>query len=154
MLSADYAATVDAIRQAAAGAGPAPDRLQHAMELIHERHPQYEWVGIYILRGDTLELGPFVGAPTEHTHIPVGRGVCGTAVAERANQVIQDVRELDNYLACSSTVRSEIVVLIWDGDAVLGQIDVDCDEVGAFGPEDEGFLTEVAAVLAPLVGQV
>ena len=107
-----------------------------------------------MLRGDALELGPYVGAPTEHTRIPVGRGVCGTAVASRGNQVIEDVLEIDNYLACSRTVRSEIVVLIWDGDEVLGQIDADCDEVGAFGPEDEAFLIRVAAAIAPAVAEI
>ena len=147
----DYAATVQAIRNVAAGGAAPTARLQRAMELIQARHPQYEWVGIYLLRGGMLELGPYVGAPTDHTRIPVGRGVCGTAVAERANQVIEDVLELDNYLACSSTVRSEIVVLIWEGDTILGQMDVDCDEVGAFGPVDEAFLTQVAAILAPLL---
>lgn len=151
---ADFSETLPAIREAVAGHAAAWDRLERVIELIHERHPQYEWVGIYVLREETLELGPYFGAPTEHTRIPVGTGVCGTAVAERANQVIEDVREIDNYLACSPVVRSEIVVLIWDGGEVLGEIDVDCDEVGAFGPADETFLNEVASIVAPLVVEV
>jgi L-methionine (R)-S-oxide reductase len=151
---ADLTETVLEIREAVATEATAWDRLARAIELIHERHPYYEWIGVYILRGDTLELGPYFGAPTEHTRIPVGTGVCGTAIAERANQVIEDVREIDNYLACSPVVRSEIVVLIWDGGEILGQIDVDCDEVGAFGPADEAFLNEVASTLAPLVKEI
>ena len=123
------------------------------MELINEGHPQYEWVGIYVLEGEALELGPYVGAHTDHTHIPVGSGVCGTAVARGSNQVIADVREIDNYLACSDSVRSEIVVLVWDGAEILGEIDADCDEVAAFGPADEAFLTQIASVLAPLVSE-
>lgn len=150
---AEFEATVQEIREIATGEGAASDRIASAIERLHERHPHYEWVGIYLLRGDTLELGPYFGAPTEHTRIPVGTGVCGTAVAERANQVIEDVGKIDNYLACSPHVRSEIVVLIWEGDEILGQIDVDCDEVGAFGPADEAFLVKVAAILAPLVAE-
>ncbi|AIE87198.1 putative GAF sensor protein [Fimbriimonas ginsengisoli Gsoil 348] len=110
--------------------------------------PGYNWSGVYRLEGDTLVLDEYVGAETDHTRIPVGRGVCGTAVAENKNQVVTDVRELSNYLACSAVTRSEIVVLIRDGERVLGQIDVDGHEVGAFDATDESFLERVAAVLA------
>ena len=111
--------------------------------------PGYNWSGIYRLEGSVLLLDAFVGEPTEHTEIPVGRGVCGTAVADRANQVIPDVREISNYLACSTTTRSEIVVLIFDaaGD-IWGQIDIDGHEVGAFDESDERFLAEVAGLIA------
>jgi GAF domain-containing protein len=146
--------TLEKIRKVVAGEEAAWDRLERVIELIHTHHPQYEWLGIYVLRGDVLELGPYFGAPTEHTRIPVGTGVCGTAVAERSNQVIRDVREIDNYLACSPHVLSEIVVLIWDGDEILGQIDVDSDEVGAFGPADETFLNEVGEMVAPLIAEI
>lgn len=112
------------------------------------RLPGFDWCGIYRLEGDTLVLGEYVGAATDHTHIPVGRGVCGTAVADRANQVVQDVRELDNYLACSTQTRSELVVLIWRGDHILGQIDIDGHEVGRFGPEEERMLQALAEQLA------
>src|SRR5262249_21238490 len=83
-----------------------------AMRLLAESLPHYRWVGVYWLDGDSLILGPYVGAPTEHSRIPVGRGVCGTAVAEGKNQIVADVRVLSNYLACSLETRSEIVVLI------------------------------------------
>jgi L-methionine (R)-S-oxide reductase len=105
-------------------------------------------VGVYLLVGDRLVLGPFVGPTTEHTRIPVGRGVCGTAVAEDRNIVVDDVRDLDNYLACSVGTRSEIVVLIRHGDEVVGQFDVDSDNVGAFGPADEALLEHLAALAA------
>jgi len=149
-----FVSTVRDIREVATADAPPSDRLQHAMELIHQDHPHYEWVGVYILRDVALELGAFVGAPTEHTRIPIGRGVCGTAAATRANQIIEDVRKLDNYLACSATVRSEIVVLVWDREEIIGGIDADCDETGAFTAADEKFLTVVAAILAPLVRAV
>ncbi|MEZ0327320.1 MAG: GAF domain-containing protein [Fimbriimonas sp.] len=121
---------------------------RQAMEMLDEL-PQYNWSGIYRLEGDMLVLDEYVGAATDHTHIPVGRGVCGTAVTEDRNQVIEDVRELDNYLSCSTQTRSEIVVLIRDNEGkVLGQIDIDGHQVGAFDRTDEAFLEEMAQVLA------
>ena len=111
--------------------------------------PNYNWSGIYRLEGDTLVLDAYVGAETDHTHIPVGRGVCGTAVAENANQVIEDVRELSNYLSCSVQTRSEIVVLIHAQDGtILGQIDIDGHTVGAFDASDEAFLSALGELLA------
>lgn len=109
----------------------------------------YDWCGVYRLDGDALTLDEYVGAATDHVRIPVGVGVCGTAVAERANQVVKDVRQLANYLSCSVQTRSEIVVLIKgvDGD-ILGQIDIDGHEVDAFGLQDERFLESVAKEIA------
>ena len=135
---------------------PTPASQAHSLVLtslnhLAALHPRYEWLGVYLLRGDTLVLGPYLGTPTEHTRIPVGKGVCGTAVAERANQIIRDVRELDNYIACSASVRSEIVVLVWHEGRIVGQLDADCDTVAAFGPADEALLTELAQRLSPAV---
>ena len=110
--------------------------------------PGYDWSGVYRLEEDTLVLDAYMGAPTDHTSIPVGRGVCGTAVAEDRNQVVEDVRRLDNYLSCSAFTRSEIVVLIRDENEVLGQIDIDGHTVGQFDASDEAMLDRVAAVLA------
>lgn len=108
----------------------------------------YDWSGIYRLEGDTLVLDAYVGAATDHTRIPVGVGVCGTAVHENANQIVHDVREIQNYLSCSVSTRSEIVVLIRRGDAILGQIDIDGHRVGAFDTGDEVFLDRLAGLLA------
>lgn len=119
-----------------------------AMEEL-ARLDNYNWSGIYRLEGETLVLDEYVGAHTDHTHIPVGRGVCGTAVAENANQVIGDVRELDNYLACSLETRAEIVVLIRDeSGTILGQIDIDGHAVDAFDASDEEMLERIAGILA------
>jgi L-methionine (R)-S-oxide reductase len=120
---------------------------REAMELLSEL-PNYNWSGVYRLEGDTLVLDEFIGAPTDHTRIAVGVGVCGTAVAEGRNQVVEDVRELSNYLSCSISTRSEIVVLIRRGNQVLGQIDIDGHEVGAFDSSDESMLDEIARVIA------
>jgi L-methionine (R)-S-oxide reductase len=120
---------------------------KRAMELL-DALPGYNWSGIYRLEGDTLVLDEYVGAATDHTRIPVGRGVCGTAVAENRNQVIGDVWELTNYLSCSTQTRSEIVVLIHRDGEILGQIDIDGHQVGAFDDTDEAFLERIAEVLA------
>ena len=119
-----------------------------AMQAL-DQLPGYNWSGIYRLEEGMLVLDAYAGASTEHTRIPVGRGVCGTAVAENRNQVVEDVRTLENYLACSVQTRSEIVVLIRDktGD-ILGQIDIDGHEVGAFDASDEAMLEQLAAVIA------
>jgi L-methionine (R)-S-oxide reductase len=124
---------------------------RRAVEEIHAALPQAGWTGIYWLDGDMLELGPFVGPPTDHTRIPVGTGVCGTAVAEDKDQVVADVRTRENYLACSARTRSEIVVLIRSGGKVLGQIDIDSDQVAAFSEDDHGFLRMVAGALGSLL---
>src|SRR5213594_600194 len=87
------------------------DLLQAAVHGIHEFDPRFHWTGIYELFPDNvLRLGPFLGAPTDHVFIGVGRGVCGTAVAEKRNMNIPDVTKISNYLACSTETRSELVV--------------------------------------------
>ena len=123
----------------------------NVMIRLHENLSDSNWVGVYVLRGDSLLLGPYVGPKTDHVRIPVGEGVCGTAVAENKNQIVGDVQALDNYLACNLETRSEIVVLIRDPatNGILGQIDVDGTRINAFGPRDEWFLSQVAEILAP-----
>lgn len=110
--------------------------------------PGYDWCGVYRLDDETLILDEYTGAPTEHTRIPIGRGVCGWAVEQDENQVVPDVRAVDNYLSCNEETRSEIVVLIRHQGKLLGQIDVDSHELATFGEDDERFLEEVARVLA------
>jgi len=111
---------------------------------LAEHLPQASWVGIYWLEDGTLVLGPSAGPPTEHTRIERGVGVCGTALATGEDLVVEDVRQVENYLACSPTVRSEIVVLIRSRGEVVGQIDLDAEEVGAFGEEELCVLRAVA----------
>lgn len=114
-----------------------PDVLGATLiEALAEELPQASWLGIYWLRGQELVLGPFRGTETEHTRIPVGTGVCGTAIVEDEDQLIDDVREVDNYLACSADVKSELVVLIRSRGIVVGQIDIDGTAVAAFDEDD------------------
>jgi len=120
---------------------------QRVMERLG-RLPGWDWVGVYCLDGDVLVLDAFVGEPTEHRRIPVGVGVCGTAVAENRNQCVPDVSLRSNYLACSWKTRSELVVLIRREGAILGQIDVDGHQANAFDATDEAFLEVIATILA------
>jgi L-methionine (R)-S-oxide reductase len=122
--------------------------LRYAVQTLKQERELYNWVGIYLIDGDTLVLHNYIGKPTEHTHIPVGKGVCGVAVAQRTNQIVGDVTTLDNYLACSSETRAEIVVLIRREMDILGQIDIDSDIESAFTAEDEALLSRVADLIS------
>ena len=123
--------------------------LETAVNELHRTEPAFDWTGIYELFPDnTLRLGPFVGAPTDHVFIGVGQGVCGTAVAEKRNLNIPDVREVKNYLACSNETRSELVVLIRHGDRIFAQIDIDSHQVNAFGDDCVANVQRIADVLA------
>ena len=111
--------------------------------------PYFNWVGIYLLDKEKSELALdyYVGKPTEHTHIPVGRGVCGSAVADKTDKIIEDVTEEENYLACSLETRSEIVVLIESKTEIIGQIDVDSDDVAVFDETDQQYLRQVSNII-------
>jgi GAF domain-containing protein len=118
--------------------------LEIAVNGVHTFDSRFHWTGIYELFPDNvLRLGPFVGAPTDHVFIGVGRGVCGTAVAERRNMNIPDVRDITNYLPCSTATRSELVVLIRSDDTIYAQIDIDSHQVAAF---DESAVAKVQRV--------
>ena len=121
------------------------DVLRDAVEHVAELSRRFNWVGIYVLDGETLQLGPYLGAPTEHTSIKVGVGVCGTAVARDADMNVPDVSQTDNYLACSLDTKSELVVLIRNSAGrILGQIDIDSHTRDAFGPDEERAVKQVA----------
>jgi GAF domain-containing protein len=130
------------------GVQPPDTVLSAAVSRVAAISPKFNWVGIYLLNGDTLELGPYLGAATEHTRIKVGVGVCGTAVARNGDINVPDVTAAANYLACSLETRSELVVLIRDRDGrILGQIDIDSHTPAAFGPEEEQAVRQVAREL-------
>ena len=143
------ATIVDRVRRVAASDSADEAVLDEAVRLLRHEMPSWDWVGIYLLAGDALVIGPHAGSYPEHDRIRVGDGVCGTAVAKDENQLVPDVRERDNYLACSLKTRSEIVVLIREGGRIVGQFDVDSDEVAAFGADDEALLEEIARLVAP-----
>jgi GAF domain-containing protein len=123
--------------------------LSSAVDRMHEANPRFHWTGIYELFPDnTLRLGPFIGAPTDHVFISVGRGVCGSAVAEGRDKNVPDVSKEPNYLACSSATRSELVVLIRKGERIYAQIDIDSHDLDAFDATTEVEVRKVADWLA------
>ena len=125
--------------------------LRTAAEKIRAAGPPYTSVYLYMLHGDELVLEAFAGRDTEHTRIPVGQGVCGTAVVTGRDQNVPDVRAVQNYIACNTWTRSELVVLIRRGDKIVGQIDVDSDEPDPFTAVEEAEVRSVADALAVLL---
>jgi len=124
--------------------------LQQTVDLIHSKLPTYNWVGFYMLDptdSSMLELGPFAGAATPHTRIPVTEGICGAAVAQGETVVIDDVNSDPRYLSCSIETKSEIVVPIRAHGAIIGEIDIDSHTAAAFGAEDRVFVERCAAIL-------
>lgn len=125
--------------------------LRYAADRIRTAGAPYTSVYLYMLQGDDLVLEAHSGRDTEHTRIPVGVGVCGTAVATGQDQNVPDVRAVENYLACNAFTRSELVVLIRRGKTILGQIDVDSDSADPFTPDEEAAVRAVADALAVLL---
>ncbi len=125
--------------------------LRLTAERIRATGPPYTSVYLYMLHDEELLLEAWSGRDTQHTRIPVGQGVCGTAVATGQDQNIGDVRAIENYLACNLFTRSELVVLIRRGDRILGQIDVDSDQADPFSAEEETAVRKVADALAVLL---
>src|SRR3954470_6269676 len=117
--------------------------MERVVKTLKDRLPHSSWVGIYLLEGDELVLGPFLGKPSPHTRIPLNRGICGAAASQKATIVVDDVHSDPRYLACSLEPRSEIVVPIMRGATVLGEIDIDSDKRGAFGDADRALLEAV-----------
>ncbi len=136
-----------------ATSGPDEEVLNNIVRRIHDARPLWDWSGIYLLAGDTLVLGPRT-APADHSRIAIGEGVCGTAVSEDRNQMVEDVREVENYLACSIHTRSELVVLIRDSGRIVGEFDIDSDTVGAFTSEDEALLEEIGVLVSGRVASL
>jgi L-methionine (R)-S-oxide reductase len=136
------------LRSAITGAPSADEAMAQAVGILKDKMPDYAWVGIYLLDGEHLQLGPFLGKPSPHTRIPLNQGICGAAATHRETIIVDDVDADPRYLACSLETRSEIVVPIMTGARVLGEIDVDSDKKAAFGPADRELLEATAALLA------
>lgn len=127
-------------------------RLYRLCELLNQSLDHYDWVGFYLVDPNEermLYLGPFVGAPTDHTRIPFGTGICGQAADTLETFVVPDVSKASNYLACSLTVKSEIVIPIMNQGVFLGELDIDSHVLDNFGPDHRALLERICADLAP-----
>ena len=125
--------------------------LQLACDRLRSLGAPFTSVYAYMLDGGELALEAFSGRETEHTRIPVGRGVCGTAVATGEDQNVPDVAAIGNYLACNLETKSELVVLIRRGQTTLGQLDIDSDVPAGFTESHHRAVREVADALAVLL---
>ncbi|AXG73265.1 GAF domain-containing protein [Flavobacterium arcticum] len=118
------------------------EKLLQLCHLLRDNIDYYDWVGFYFKNDDKEELllGPYAGEPTDHTVIPFGKGICGQVAVSNENFVVPDVSAQDNYIACSITVKSEIVVPLFANNENIGQIDIDSNIIDAFTENDERFL--------------
>ncbi|WP_418512815.1 GAF domain-containing protein [Corallibacter sp.] len=129
------------------------EKLLSICELLETHVEYYNWVGFYFKNGDKneLKLGPYVGAPTDHTIIPFGKGICGQVAVSNENFVVPDVSAQDNYIACSITVKAEIVIPIFVNGENIGQIDIDSNTPDPFSEADERFLEFVCQKVATIL---
>ena len=135
---------------------PVFDRLKGVCQLLQDNLEAYDWVGFYFANHEakTLHLSAYVGEPTDHLTIPFGKGICGQVAENNDNFVVPDVYAQDNYIACSITVKAEIVIPLFIDGVNVGQIDIDSKTINPFTSVDEEFLSfvnqEVAILLSGL----
>jgi L-methionine (R)-S-oxide reductase len=153
-LSPDQLALLSQFRGVAASALTLNELQQSIVDAAAGRLSHYSWTGFYMIDPrdpEMLVLGPFVGAPTPHVRIPVTQGICGAAVASGETVIVDDVGADPRYLSCSIETKSEIVVPIYAGGKVIGEIDIDSHEAAAFSKSDRDFLEEVARIVGAYV---
>ncbi len=128
-------------------------KLYQICDVLEQAIPHYDWVGFYFVNGDKeeLKLGPYVGEPTDHTIIPFGKGICGQVAVSNENFVVPDVKAQDNYIACSITVKAEVVIPIFVNGKNIGQIDIDSKTADPFTEADERFLEFVCVEVSKLL---
>jgi L-methionine (R)-S-oxide reductase len=149
--SADlYRGALDAVERILNREAEADEVLRKVVELLHDRFAHYSWVGIYLVEENDLVLGPWKGPEaTEHVRIPIGQGICGAAAASGETEIVEDVNADERYLACFASTRSEVVVPILYEGKVVGEIDIDSDQPGAFTSDDRVFLERIAVLISP-----
>ena len=127
--------------------------LKEVCELLKTSIPYYDWVGFYFKNGEKeeLKIGPYAGATTDHTIIPFGKGICGQVAVSNKNFVVPDVSSQDNYIACSLSVRSEIVIPLFVNNVNIGQLDIDSNTIDPFTHEDERFLEFICESVASIM---
>jgi L-methionine (R)-S-oxide reductase len=125
------------------------ETLLKVCRLLKSGIAYYDWVGFYLVEGKKeLVLGPFEGEPTEHARIAFGSGICGQAAQSKETFLIQDVSSETNYLSCSPKVKAEIVIPIFRGEKIVGELDIDSHQLSPFTDQDRDFLEEVCRRLS------
>ncbi len=145
---------IDNVRIAVARHNDEHGILKAAVELIDAYSEDFNWTGIYMMRGDRLEVGPYVGPETPHTVIELNKGICGAAATQKKSVIVDDVNADPRFLACSLTTRSEIVVPLMDGDRCLGEIDIDSNRTANFTSSDREMLEAIASEIVTRLKQI
>jgi GAF domain-containing protein len=129
------------------------ERMEDICKILKDNIPYYDWVGFYFANHDaqTLHLKTYAGNPTDHTVIPFGKGICGQVAVSNKNFVVPDVQSQDNYIACSITVKAEVVVPLFKNGKNIGQIDIDSNTPDPFTKADETFLAWVNEKVATIL---
>ena len=130
------------------------EKLDAVCKLLKEKVSYFDWVGFYWVnpkkQGELL-LGTYVGEPTEHVKIPFGKGICGQAAETRKTLIVQDISKETNYLSCNPHVKSEIVIPIFKGETILGELDIDSHTLSPFTKEDIHFLKKMSEMVAKIL---
>jgi L-methionine (R)-S-oxide reductase len=152
IMETDYFKLLPNIESLIASGSTREDILLNTCKLLKDNIYHYDWVGFYLidLSKSVLTLGSYAGKPTEHTLIPVGKGVCGQVAEHKKLKVVQDVSQEGNYISCSIDVQSEIVVPILKNGEFVAEIDIDSHSPSPFTADDEKFLTAVCQKLSVL----
>ena len=151
MATATRTELLSKIESLAQSANSAEDLMHGIVQTLQENLLKYNWVGFYMLDHSgsepMLQLGPFVGAMTPHTRIPLDQGICGAAAASGKTVVVDDVNSDSRYLACSIETKSEIVVPVFVHGTVVGELDIDSHFAAAFGPDDRQLVEACASIV-------
>lgn len=151
-MQALYSTLLKESKQIIVGEASVTEKLQAICDLVENKVPHYDWVGFYFAEPEKrlLHLGPYAGEATDHTVIPFGKGICGQVAESNQTFLVEDVRAQSNYIACSMTVKSEIVVPLFVKGKNIGQIDIDSHTLNAFTKEDQVFLETLNEAIASL----
>ena len=151
LYAVEYLAGLEAVQKIEGVSNEGKDRktvLTEAIQILKDTYPKYTWAGIYLVEGEELVLHNYIGKPSPHTRIPIGKGICGAAVAEEQTIIVADVNADPRYLACSIETKSEIVVPIRTSKGIAGEIDIDSDTPDAFHEFDSEILEMCAESIA------
>ncbi len=147
MIDKNRTQLIDNIRIAIQNHNNESDILKTAVELIDSFSEDFNWTGFYMMKGNILKIGPYIGAETEHKIIELNKGICGAAASKKESIIVDNVQEDKRFLACSLTTYSEIVVPLMDGNRCLGEIDIDSNRPSNFKKDDKEMLEEIAGIV-------